>query len=210
MTVQRTRRLFFVFFFTGVIFFSAAQEGGGSDEIPVEPDWSGPLPTLYSKGDQTFSITLGVLFPTVFFDGNGSYTHNIDPVGGMGALTYDYFLSPHIFVGGQISGMFVGTLARNMLYIIPMGVRVGYQFILGRFEFPLSLMLGMAPMKFLDSGYFGYLFLKPGASVFWRFNSEWSFGLNTAWWWVPQWPRDISKSAYGNFLELTLSATYHF
>jgi hypothetical protein len=104
--------------------------------------------------------------------------------------------------------MFAATKGENVLFIVPMGLRIGYQFILGRFEFPLSLMVGGAPQKELDFGYFG-LFLKPAASIFWRFNPDWSFGLNTAYWWVPQWPKN-GPDVYGNFLELTLSARYHF
>jgi hypothetical protein len=99
-----------------------------------------------------------------------------------------------------------------MLYMIPFGLRVGYQFVVNRFEFPLSLMVGAAPQRKLEEGYFGPI-LKPGASAFWRFNADWSFGLNAAWWFVPQWPKPesgVRHSVYGNFLELTLSARYHF
>ncbi|MDR2101382.1 MAG: hypothetical protein LBP43_02300 [Treponema sp.] len=212
MVFYKARAFFLVVFSVGLIFSALSQEGGGdgSDEIPIESDWDGAVPTLYSRGDQIFSMTLGTLFPIVFFDARGkTYPHNLFAVGGMGALSYNYFLSPHWFAGGEISGMFIKT-RNSMLYIVPMGFLGGYQFILGQFEFPLSLMLGVAPQKFLDEGYFGYLFLKPRVSAFWRFSPEWSFGLNTAWWWVPQWPKDRSKNATGNFLELTFSARIHF
>jgi hypothetical protein len=69
-------------------------------------------------------------------------------------------------------------------------------------------MVGLAPQRYLEKGYFG-LILKPGASIFWRFNPEWSFGFNTFWWFVPQWPKNGNNSI-GNFVELTLSARYHF
>jgi hypothetical protein len=69
-------------------------------------------------------------------------------------------------------------------------------------------MVGGAPQKYLEEGSFG-LIVTPGASVFWRYNPEWSFGLNGNWWWLPQWPKD-GKDVYGNFLELTLTARYHF
>jgi hypothetical protein len=105
--------------------------------------------------------------------------------------------------------MFAGTLEKNMYYAVPFGVRAGYQFLWGRFEFPVNLFLGAVPQKYRDKGYFG-LILKPGASAFWRFNADWSFGLNLAWWWVPQWTDAPSENVQGNFLELTLSARYHF
>jgi hypothetical protein len=102
--------------------------------------------------------------------------------------------------------MFAQTRAENFLFLVPMGMRFGYQFILGRFEFPLSLLAGFAPQTYLEKNFFG-LFVKPSASAFWRFNPDWSFGLNAAWWWVPQW---ASQTVHANFLELTLCARYHF
>jgi hypothetical protein len=109
-------------------------------------------------------------------------------------------------MGGELGLMFIGTRGENTLLMVPMGGRIGYQFILGRFEFPLSFMIGGVPQQYLELNYFG-LFLKGDASVFWRFNPSWSFGLTTAWWFVPQWS---SHTVVGNFIELTLAARYHF
>jgi hypothetical protein len=194
-----------------LVFSASAQEGEEEEEPeepPIESDWSGLIAPLYSRGDRIFSISLGALFPTVFYEGSKKVEGNVK-IGGTGALAFNYFLDSHWFVGAEISGMFAPTLGENMLYIIPMGVRAGYQFILGSFEFPLSFMIGFAPQRYKDMGHCS-LFLKPSAGAFWRFSTEWSFGINTGWWWVPQWPEDKSKSAYGNFMELTLCARYHF
>jgi hypothetical protein len=105
--------------------------------------------------------------------------------------------------------MFASTLRENTLFIIPIGVRVGYQFILKRFEFPLALTLGLAPQRYLDLGYAGF-FMKPSVSAFFRFNPDWSFGLNSAWWWVPEWTREKDKNVDGHFVDITISARYHF
>jgi len=189
-----------------------AQEVPNPDETPPEeqPDgsnWADYQPSLYTKGDKIFIITLGTAFPTVF-GGISNNDHGIKTVGGTGSLAFAYFLNAHFFLGGELSAMFIGTQGGNMLYVVPMGVKAGYQFIYRRFEFPLTIMLGVAPQKKQEEGYFG-LFLKAGASVFWRFNPEWSFGLNTSWWVVPQWPKG-GHNVTGNFAELTLSARYHF
>jgi hypothetical protein len=193
-----------------------AQEEGETpdtdEESPVEPDWEIYATDLYSRGDQVFVISLGVVFPTIFIGKSGSVTHNINVVGGAGSLGYNYFLGAHFFVGAEVGGMFAGTIANQMnqmLYIIPIVLRGGYQFIFKRFEFPLSFGVGFAPQRYLEEGYFG-LFLKPEASAYFRFSPDWSFGLNGAWWWVPEWTGDSSKNIYGNFFELTLSARYHF
>ncbi|MDR1867041.1 MAG: hypothetical protein LBQ77_02095 [Treponema sp.] len=163
---------------------------------------------VYMKGDQTFNITLGALFP-LFFGGNSGIITNNVKVGGTGTLAYSHFLTSNWFVGGEIGGMFAATLGNNMLYIIPITVYGGYQFLWNRFEFPLGLSVGGATQRHVDNEYFG-LFIKPKVSAFFRLNSEFSFGINGAWWIVPQLPKDSSKNVLGNFFELTISARYHF
>ena len=181
------------------------------DLPPIESDWNDYDLSLYAPGDKTFIITLGVLFPAYFGGAVENNKHGLS-VGGTGSLAFNYFLSSHVFLGGELGGMFASTRGKNMLFIIPFGIRIGYQFVFKRFEFPLTLMVGAAPQRKLEEGYIG-LIVKPGASVFWRFNPDWSFGLNCNWWFVPQWPKSVDgkkNNAYGNFVELTLSARYHF
>jgi hypothetical protein len=185
------------------------EEPGTEEEIPIESDWSDYMPSLYSQGDQTFTISLGLIFPVVFLKKGEAITPNIFPVGGTGNLAYNYFINSHFFVGGEVGVMFDSTLRKNTLFIIPIGLRGGYQFIIKRFEFPLALTLGFAPQRYLEQNYFGF-FLKPSVSAFFRFNPDWSFGINTAWWWVPQWTSEPDKNVDGNFMDVTLSARYHF
>jgi len=188
---------------------------GQEEEQDIEPDeaspgiqWDTYVPDLYRAGDKIFSITAGLMVPTAFtgkgMDGNSS---NINP-GGMGMLSYTYFLSPHWFLGGELQGMFAGTKGKNMLYIVPFGIHFGYQFVLGRFEIPVHIMTGAAPQRYLEKGYFGWI-IKTGISGFYRYDADWSFGLNVHWWMLPQWPKN-GKDALGNFLEVSLSARYHF
>jgi hypothetical protein len=179
---------------------------------PIESDWEIYAPEAYSRGDKTFNISLGLIIPTVF-GGEGIDTSIPDntgfvKLGGTGSLAFNYFLSSHLFLGGELGGMFAPTRGKNMFFIVPFGVRVGWQFVVSRFEFPITLMIGASPTKYLEQGYFG-LIIKPGASVFYRFNPDWSFGVNANWWLVPQWPKG-GKNVLGNFVEVTLSARYHF
>ena len=179
---------------------------------PIESEWIDYDATVYTRGDKTFTISLGVIFPTVFYGIDTTQGGHGMSLGGTGSLSFNYFFGPHFSLGGELSGMFSATRGNNMYFAVPFGLRLGYQFVYKRFEFPFSLMIGVAPQKKLEEGYFGFI-LKPGASVFWRFNPDWSFGLNAVWWWVPQWPKPVEEvryDAYGNFLELTLSARYHF
>jgi hypothetical protein len=204
--------LVFAFF---ILPLAAQEEDEGEDDEgtapvmppPIESEWDDYSPNLYAMGDKTFVITLGPVIPLFFTGAVKNNDHGLG-VGGTGFLSYNYFLGSHVFLGGELGGLFIGTRGENMLFIIPFGPRFGYQFLAGRFEFPLSVMIGGAGEKYLDKSYFG-LIIKPGAAVFWRFNPDWSFGLNGNWWILPQWPKDGNDSV-GNFLEITLSARYHF
>jgi len=184
------------------------------DDISVETDWDGYISELYSRGDQTFTISMGVNFPTVFHDDKPKKIDpHWSPVGGAGSLAYTRFLGAHYFLGAEIGVSFNRTLGKNTIFIVPIGVRTGWQFIFHRFEFPITLAIGFAPERYLNYSYTG-LFVKLGGSGFFRFNPDWSFGLNADWNWYPQWPRKeknpTAKDMYANIIGLTLAARYHF
>jgi len=197
--------LIFLLFIPGLY----AQEISSEDEpdATIEEDEKGYIPSLYTLGDKTFTISAGVAFP-IFFGGIPYNDHGIKKAGGLGSLAFNIFLTHGLFVGGEVSGMFIATRGGSMFYMIPIGARIGYQFIIRRIEIPLSVMIGGAPQIYLDENLFG-LFFKGGVSVYWRFNPDWSFGINTYWWLVPQIPKSGPK-VNGNFFELTVSARYHF
>ncbi|MFP3041770.1 hypothetical protein LQZ19_08095 [Treponema primitia] len=208
MTATRFRTFFFLILLGVLLFPLAAQDSeddGRGVELPIDSDWPDSLPEVYSRGDKIFGISVGALFPLFFVGESGILPNNVN-IGGTLALSFSYFFNSHLFLGGELGGMFASTIGENNVFIVPMGLRVGYQFILGRFEVPISLMVGFAPQIYLEEDYFGF-FAKPSVSLFWRFNPDWSFGLNTAWWLVPQW---AARTVYGNFAELTISAQYHF
>ena len=194
--------LFFVF--PGLSLFS--QEGDGEGNPDIDSVWIDIVSEPYSRGDTNFVITLGVLIPA-FFSGIENNDHGLS-IGGTGSLAYNYFLTSNFFVGGELGGMFGSSRRGNMLYMVPFGARAGFQFWLGRFEFPVSLFVGAASQSYIEKEYFG-LIIKPGASAFWRFNPDWSFGLNVYWWFLPQWPKN-GYNVNGNFIELTLSVRYNF
>jgi len=207
--------------FSGQGVFLYAQEEDEEDDYPdeepsLETDWDGYITELYSRGDQTFTISLGVIFPTLFHDSKPEkINHNFFPVGGAGSLAYTYFLNAHFFLGVEIGVNFNYTVGRNTIFIIPIGVRTGWQFIFRRFEFPISLAVGIAPERYLNLSYSPGMYVKLGVSGFFRFSPEWSFGLNTDWNWYPQWPRKDGdrmpeKDIYANIVGITLTARYHF
>ena len=207
---SRTRSFWLLLLIFGLAFPLSGQEEDIDSEPEDEPPviiWDTYEPELYMAGDQMFVLSAGIIFPT-FFSGDGMEGNppNID-LGGMGSVSYSFFLSPNWFVGGEFQGMFVGTGGKNMLYIIPFGIHGGYQFTRGRFEFPLRLMIGGAAQLYLDKNHFGFI-IKPGASAYYRFNADWSYGLNVQWWMLPQAPTN-NRFVLGNFMEISLSMRYH-
>jgi len=189
---------------TGFPVMLAAQE----DDPAIEPDWIDYSSDLYVAGDQTFIITLGTVFPAGFYNNKGDLIDMkfTPPVGGTGSLVYNYYLSSAFFMGGEVSGMFISTLRQNSLFLVPLGIRLGTQFIAGRFEFPFTLGLGMVWHTYLDYGYYGF-YAKAEAAAFFRATSEWSFGITANWSWLPQWSKNPMD---GHFIYTLLSARYHF
>jgi len=185
-----------------------AQEG--SDDPSIEIDWDDYTSDLYARGDQTITISIGTVFPTVFLNNGNVIDHNFTPpVGGTGSITYCYFLNSNFFIGAEFGGLFLFTKAENAYFNPQLGAKAGYQFNIWKLEFPISVTLGMAWHKYLDYGYYG-LYMKGGAAAFFRAIPEWSFGLSVDWGWLPQWTSDPAKNTDGNIIDLMISARYHF
>jgi hypothetical protein len=186
-----------------------AQEEDG-EEPSEDSEWDYYETDFYSTGDKTFTVSAGIIFPAVFLRDGQRIAHNLTPpIGYTGSLGYNFFLNSHLFVGGEIQGMFITTLARNSLFIIPIGARAGYQFALSKFEFPISAAIGVAFHRYLDLGYFGF-YLKGGAGAYFRFNADWSFGLNANWGWFPEWTPRKGENIDAHIVDVLLSVRYHF
>lgn len=187
----------------------------GDDDGSQGDDWGKYIPDMYSKGDKTFTVSAGTIFPVVFYNNGKVINHNFNPpVGGVGTLAYSHFLGSHLFLGGEVGFKFNYTLGQNTVFLFLIGLRAGWQFVFGRFEFPIYAVIGMSPQRYLNYGYFG-MYLKGAGAAYYRFNPNWSFGINADWSWYPQWPmengvRVPKKDMYGNIAGITLSARYHF
>jgi len=206
--MQKASALFLILFLGFSVMLFAQDES-----VPdIEQDWDDFKYELYSEGDQTFSIALGVGFPTLFFNqGEKVKKHNIEPpVGGTGSLSYNYYLNSRLFLGGELCLLFLPTISENTVFITSLGLRIGTQFILGKFEFPISMALGMTLQNYLNINYFGY-YMKAGGYALFRATHEWSFGLGSNFCWYPQWIKeDPKKNVDAFFVDLSLVARYHF
>jgi len=205
--MQKVTPLFLILFF-GISVLLFAQDDNAPE---TEPDWDDIYTSdLYSRGDQTLSIGLGVGFPIVFLNQGEAIEHKITPaIGGTGHINYTYYFNPRFFLGGELGLLFLPTIGGNTVFITFFGPRVGTQFVLERFEFPISVALGGTIQTYLDYGYFGY-FMKAGGGAYFRITHQWSFGITTNLCWFPQWTKDRAKSIDALFIDLSIVGRYHF
>jgi hypothetical protein len=186
----------------------------------VPPDRDAPLPTeervleLYDLGDKMLSINLGLLIPLFFQAANGSIAGTNLSLGGSGSIRFESFLSSNVTLGGELGGSLSFSPNGRTLIMVPLTARVSYILRRYPFEFPLSFGAGINLTK-LDDAFHIDPILKPAVSFYWNYNAEWAFGINLAYSWIPQIysggglvPAEHTR--FGNFLDVTLSALYHF
>jgi hypothetical protein len=169
-------------------------------------------PSQYALGDQTMSINAGLFVPlfllptgTVFLSGNPPQL----TLGAVGSLSWAAYVTPKIRVGADIGGNFTLSPNSNILLMLPLVPKISYVFTFYPFEVPLTFGIGVNLVKYVDKSSLDLL-LRPGASFYWIYNANWSFGVNLLYWFDMQFNVDPSLSRYGNFLEFSLSALYHF
>ncbi|MFP4510644.1 MAG: TP0733 family outer membrane beta-barrel protein [Spirochaetaceae bacterium] len=174
----------------------------------------------YDLGDQFFTISLGPLFPLFFQNPNEGFFNanpdmNLNFAGGTGSLAWHGFLNNEWSIGGRLTGSFTNSVNGRTLYIVPITFEANYLISAFPFEFPLSVGTGMSFTGLSGDTYVGPV-VSFGGGAHWRFTEDWAFGLNTNWFWVPQFYTNSertpppSDSRFGNFLELGLSARYSF
>ncbi len=179
----------------------AAQEPPEGEDAPVV--------SAYSMGDQVLSLSLGPFIPLFFLANDGIVSSTNLTVGGTGSIAWSAYLTGAIRVGAEIGGVFAFSPNMNVLLMLPILARAQYVMTFFPIEVPLSLGVGMNIVKYDDLATIDLL-IKPGASAMWIYDSKWSFGLNLAWWWDMQFSPEPAKSRTGNFLEVSLTALYHY
>lgn len=152
------------------------------------------------KGDQYAKLSLSVDLPIRPTQLN---------IGGSGSLGYGYAITDNIFVGGDVSFAYSTTIGSNVMYFIPFMARFTYQFVAGKFEFPLSLGFGGAIQSYIDRTYFGMI-LHPEIGAYYRFSSDWSFGLSAGAFIIPQIYKKSSNNYVGVISNISLGVKYHF
>jgi hypothetical protein len=188
------------------VLFLAALPLTAQDVPETDP---APSASVYALGDQALVISLGPFIPLFFLASNGDTAPTQLTLGGTGSISWMAYLSGAVRVGAEIGGMFAFSPNGNVLLALPILARAQYVLTFYPFEVPLSLGVGMNIVKYQDLATIDLL-IKPGVSGLWIYDSKWSFGLNLAWWWDMQFATDPAQSRVGNFLEVSLTALYHY
>jgi len=169
-------------------------------------------------GDQVFGINAGLFVPLFFNnpsldwgDSDAFKSTNLS-LGGFGSLYYGAYLNNNVQLGMEIGAIFSGSPNKHNFYMVPITFRGTYEFQLKGNLFTVPLYLGAGiNMTSYQSSFNVELILKPGAGFYWNFNSNWSFGTNMTYWWVPQiYPNESRYNRIGNFMDVSLTAMYHF
>lgn len=167
--------------------------------------------SAYALGDQALSISLGPFIPLFFLAPNGDTAATNLTLGGAGSISWMAYVSGAVRIGAEIGGMFAFSPNMNALLTLPILARAQYVLTFYPIEVPLSLGLGINIVKYQDLATIDLL-IKPGVSALWIYDSKWSFGLNLAWWLDMQFAAapNQDQSRFGNFLEVSFSALYHY
>ena len=170
------------------------------------------VPT-YTLGNQLLIINGGLFIPLFYQALSGKTFDSNLSLGGVGSIQWAAHLNNNMTLGLEGGGMFAFSPNDRSLFMLPVTVRYAYILKAYPFEFPLSVSSGI---NFTRLGHSFQILpiVKPGISGYWNYSPEWAFGLNCFYWWVPNLyngpepPK--SQSRLGNFLEVSLSAMYHF
>ena len=166
-------------------------------------DGMGDSLTPNGAGDQFLKIGLMPNFPLNF--GNKMY------VGGAISIGYHRFLTSWLALGADAMFGYNPTIGSNMFTYVPLTLGVTFQPWIWRFEFPITLNIGMAIENYLSYTYFPGLIIRPETGVFYRINEKWSVGIEAQFTYMPQWyANDHSKDDYLNLMSATACVRYHF
>ncbi len=177
----------------------------------------------YVLGDQMLALGASLVLPLFTYlptdevAGSRVTGTNLTP-GGKLSLNWNAFLGPRLTVGAEVGGMFAIDRHGEPLLLVPVTGRLGYQFSsnlfgLGQFDLPVFVNAGVGFMKLADL-FSVNLIVRPGASLFYRYDRNWSFGGSVSVWLMfePLWGAASAGSGPGlaTFLDISPQIVYHF
>jgi len=165
----------------------------------------------HELGDQTLAINAGLMIPLPFLELNGISSPN-QSVGAGGSLQFNSYLNSFFRIGLEVGIGFTFGPDFTTFLMVPITFKSTYVMNFDRFELPLSLGIGTNIVKYGPENILDFtLILKPSAALYYRYDSNLSFGLNLDWWISTEFPAvDYPNTIIGNMLVLSPSLFYHF
>lgn len=193
---------FFALFFMGANFFSQdnSENEDGPDVYDEELDF---VYQQNAAGDQFINIRIMPNIPLNFNDKI--------KVGGQITVGYSRFLTSWFALGAELAFGYNPTIGSNILTYIPISVGATFLPTAKKFEFPITVNVGMAVENYLSNTYFPGLVLRAGAGAYYRINESWSAGIEGFFTYMPQWYfKHPEKNDFLNIASVSAGVKYHF
>ncbi|MBR5966089.1 MAG: hypothetical protein IK015_08265 [Treponema sp.] len=156
-----------------------------------------------AEGDQFINVRLMPNFPL-------NYGDKIK-IGGQVTVGYGRFLNTWLAVGVELAFGYNPTIGSNILTYIPMSVGVTFLPAYKKFEFPITVNVGMVATNYLANTFFPGLYVRGGAGCYYRINESWSAGIEGFFTYMPQWYfKQPEKNDYLNLASVSAGVKYHF
>lgn len=181
---------------------------GQSIDMPEQPESVFEYEAI-RKGDKHILVNLGVSLPLFNIGSDRVNSKTNLNTGGAGTIGFNQFLNSSVSLGGELTFAFNSTLGGNLYFFLPILFNVGFEPVLDRFHFPLTIGLGGAFQTYNSITYFGPM-VKPRAGMYFQYSPDWSFGGNVEWSTIFQWYKAKENNRIGNILNINAGFRYHF
>lgn len=193
---------------------SQNQEQAGKSDKDKEKDEDENAPDIYdddfnyvyqqnAPGDQFISIRVMPNFPLNFGDKLS--------IGGQISVGYNRFLTSWLAIGADLAFGYNPTIGSNILTYIPITAGVTFLPTIKKFEFPITLNVGIAVESYLSNSFFPGMVFRAGAGAYYRINESWSAGIEGFFTYMPQWYFDKpEKNDFLNLASVSAGVKYHF
>lgn len=165
----------------------------------------------HTKGSQAISLSSGANIPLFILPGDAQDTKAPLKAGISFSIGYSYFVADRLSLGGTLTGALNGTVGGRTLFLAPLSARLAYWWGSDPMEYQAALELGLNVMRLSGHGMITP-FAKLGTGVYRKIGDAWGLGLQVFWWLVPELHfgtySDLTR--FGNSLEVSVGATYHF
>ena len=165
------------------------------------------------EGDICLNIFAGTTIPMNFPDFSSlfvQYGHQLN-VGGEGGLGFSYYITPVFSLGCELDFGFNVTIGSHIFNYVPFLVGITYQPQAGRFEFPMTLNIGLAWETFSNYNYFPGLAIKPTVGVNYKITQNWAIGGKLEYLFLPEFMtlHGGDEDILGQFFNVCFSAKYY-